>query len=150
MALVGNLIAISDEPDFQFSHQTLELGTVDKEEKLFWLTFQSRFHRTRQIMTRHDAARLVVAVVINAVKGIKTRPPLPFVSQYPITLDDRLGSNPTFALNAAEFAVLEYKSILPFIVVEVSSVLQNNLFAIASGKHELRHHTEPICSVPAH
>src|SRR4028119_739099 len=101
-------------------------------------------------MTRHDATRVIVAVVIDAMEGIKARPALAFVSQNPVTLHDRLGSNPTFPLDPTEFAVLEDKSILPFIAVEVSSVLQNNLFAIASRKHELRHHTEPICSVPAH
>jgi hypothetical protein len=57
-------------------------------------------------MTRHDAARVIVAVVIDPMEGIKTRAPLAFVSQYPITLDDRLGSNPTFALDPTEFAVL--------------------------------------------
>ncbi len=35
MALVGHLSATSDQQHLQFSHQTLELTTVDKQRKSY-------------------------------------------------------------------------------------------------------------------
>lgn len=81
------------------------------------------------------------------MEGFKATSPLLVVNR-PIPLHDRLGGNPTFPLDAPEFAVLENEGILTFAAVEATAILKGDVVSFGVRKGEFRNHAVPVILTP--